>query len=75
MDIKQSTIDQCTCLQESLKDKGFHIGNDTVDVQKFRTLVACQKRPRQTAQTQIRLLLKNQSDQGLISVCYSDKHL
>ena len=36
-----------------------------------------QKRPRQTAQTQIRLLLKKQSDQGLhcFIVCYSDKRL
>ena len=32
------------------------------------------KRPRQTAQTQIRLLLKKQSDQGL-PCCYSDKNL
>ena len=45
------------------------------------------KRPRQTVQTQIRLLLKKQSDQGLpcllfyrnsliwvCTVCYSDKH-
>ena len=32
------------------------------------------KRPRQTVQTQIRLLLTKQSDQGL-PVCYSGKHL
>ena len=29
----------------------------------------------QTVQTQIRLLLKEQSDQGLITVCLSTKHL
>ena len=36
-----------------------------VIVLKFQTLVACQESPRQTGQTQIRLLLKKQSDQGL----------
>ena len=36
-----------------------------VDALKFQTLVVNQKRLRQTAQTQIRLLLKKQSDQGL----------
>ena len=35
------------------------------NVLKFRKLVACQKRPRQTTQTQIRLLPKKQSGQGL----------
>ena len=39
--------------------------NLMVDVIKFRTLVAYKKRHRQTVQTQIRLLLKKQSDQGL----------
>ena len=37
--------------------------------------VNVRKMHRQTAQTQIRLLLKKQSDQGLLfSVCYPDKH-
>ena len=36
-----------------------------VDVLKFLTLVACPKKIKQTEQTQIRLLLKKQSDQGL----------
>ena len=35
---------------------------------KFRTHVACPKRPRLTGQTQIRLLLQKQSGQGL--PCY-----
>ena len=42
--------------------------NITVNALKFRTLVAYQKRQRQTVQTQIRLLLKKQSDQGLHSL-------
>ena len=36
-----------------------------VNVLKFQTLVAYQKRSRQTGKTKIRLLLKKQSDQGL----------
>ena len=36
----------------------------TLNVRKFRALVACQKYHRQTGQTQTRLLLKKQSDQG-----------
>ena len=47
---------------------------DTVNVQKFRTVVACHKKHRQTGQTQIRLLLKKQSDQGLPCLD-SGKHL
>ena len=38
----------------------------TVEVLKFETLFACQKWPRQTEHTPIRLLLKKQSDQGLL---------
>ena len=46
-----------------------------INVQKFQTLDTCLKRPEQTTQTQIRLLLKEQSDQDRIFlVCYSDKH-
>ena len=36
----------------------------TVDVLKFQTLISYPKQSRQTAQTQIRLLLKKQSDLG-----------
>ena len=36
-----------------------------VDVQILKSIAVCLKRPRQTVQTQIRLLLKKQSDQGL----------
>ena len=39
--------------------------NKTINALKFRTLGCLSKRHRQTAQTQIRLLLKKQSDQGL----------
>ena len=39
-------------------------GTAAVNVLKFETLVACQKAYRRTVQTQIRLLLKKQSDQG-----------
>ena len=42
----------------------------TVNVLKFLTLVAGQKRIRQTVQTQIKLLLKRQSDQGLPSLLF-----
>ena len=35
------------------------------DVLKFRTLIACQNRPRLTVHTQIRLLLKKLSDQDI----------
>ena len=38
---------------------------DTVNVLKFQTLIACRKGLRQTVQNQIRLLPKKQSDQGL----------
>ena len=46
---------------------GATVSSDQVTVHflKFQTLVACQKRSRQTEQTQTRLLLKKQSDQGL----------
>ena len=45
-----------------------------VNVQKIQTLVTCLKRPEQTMQTHIRLLLKEQSNQDRIFlVCYSDK--
>ena len=39
---------------------------------KFQTLAACQKRLKQTVQTKIRLLLKNQSDQGLPCLLFCD---
>ena len=41
-----------------------------VNVLKYQTLVACKKGPRQTVQTQIRLLLKKQSDQGLFCLLF-----
>ena len=38
---------------------------DTINVLKIRTLSCLPKKPRQIAQTRIRLLLQKQSDQGL----------
>ena len=46
----------------------------TVNVLKFGLLVACHKQPRQAEQTQIRLFLMKQSDQGL-PARYSEKCL
>ena len=39
--------------------------NEYSKCSKISNLIACQKDPRQAGQTQIRLLLKKQSDQGL----------
>ena len=42
----------------------------TVNVLEFQTLVGYIKRPRQTVQTQTRVLLKKQSDQGLLCLLF-----
>ena len=44
----------------------------TVNVKKFRTLDVCKKKTRQTAQTQIRVVLKKQSDQGLLCLLFRE---
>ena len=43
-----------------------------VDVLKFLTFIAFHKRSRIIVQSQIRLLLKKQLDQGLLLNCYPD---
>ena len=47
------------------EDRRMTISSITVNILKFRTLVACQRRSRQTGQPQIRLLPLKKSDQGL----------
>ena len=51
--------------QTILSDTHMTKHRNRVKILKFRKLVACQKKPKQTGQTQIRLLLKKQSDQGI----------
>ena len=54
---------------------GFQEDICMVNVLTFRTLVACQKKPRQTEQIQIRLILKKQSLIRTFPVCYSEKSI